>query len=83
MTALTHWLATFPFLVHSKRHDSVFCLPYILFDKLEISQTSKFSKITGFHRSLRLIRRFQSIRVPKKTKKLVMKSTSVITLSIL
>ena len=28
MRALTyHWLASFPFLVYSKRYDSVFCLP--------------------------------------------------------
>ena len=43
-----HWLASFPFLVYSKRHYSVFCLPCTLFDKSEISQKSKFSKNTGF-----------------------------------
>ena len=49
MSALTyHWLASFPFLVHSKRHDSVFCLPYTLFDKSEISQKSEFLKNAGF-----------------------------------
>ena len=42
------WLASFPFLVYSKRYDSVFCLPCTLFDKSEISQKSKFSKNTGF-----------------------------------
>ena len=70
-----HWLASFPFLVYSKRHYSVFRLPCTLFDK-EISQKSKISKNTGF--SSWLVRRFQSICVVKK----LVKRTSIITLSI-
>ena len=70
-----HWLASFPFLVYSKRHYSVFRLPCTLFDK-EISQKSKISKNTGF--SSWLVRRFQNICVVKK----LVKRTSIITLSI-
>ena len=47
-TLAYHWLASFPFLVYSKRHYSVFRLPCTLFDKSEISQKSKISKNTGF-----------------------------------
>ena len=46
--ATYHWFAPFQFLVYSKPYGSVFCLPFTLFDKSEISEKSKFSKNAGF-----------------------------------